>query len=321
MTHETAHVTTQETESTTTLADIHRLWREIAVAKDLSPVSLRNTENTFKRICRFIPGDTLLSELDENRYYKLLADCRSHGYSEETIRDVNTTLRKFLNLAERKKLVCDSMLRHCDRVKIGRRKEYRVVEPEEMQLLDDTLQTCFKERHRQLINLLYYTGVRIGEALALTYADIIELSCRTDEGCCSTHVVSVTKSYDSALKLVKSTKNYKLRHIPLTDTMYDLLAPAIEAHKKAGGSPDERIFPYSQSFVSQLLHSAYTLSGISPLRCHDFRHTFISNLVKAGLPLPVIEKVSGDTQATILSRYSHCFKDDELLVLDVMSKL
>lgn len=49
--------------------------------------------------------------------------------------------------------------------------------------------------------------------------------------------------------------------------------------------------------------------------CHEFRHTFISNLIKEGVPLPVIEKVSGDTQETILKRYSHMFESDEVMVL------
>jgi len=55
--------------------------------------------------------------------------------------------------------------------------------------------------------------------------------------------------------------------------------------------------------------------------CHEFRHTFISNLIGQGVPLPVIEKVSGDTQATILKRYSHMFESDEFMVLQALSSI
>ena len=37
--------------------------------------------------------------------------------------------------------------------------------------------------------------------------------------------------------------------------------------------------------------------------------------------MPVIEKVSGDTQKTIFERYSHMFDDDDGLVLDALENL
>ena len=55
--------------------------------------------------------------------------------------------------------------------------------------------------------------------------------------------------------------------------------------------------------------------------CHDFRHTYISNLVKKGIPLPIIESVSGDTQETIFKHYSHMFEGDEQMILDVLEEL
>jgi len=65
--------------------------------------------------------------------------------------------------------------------------------------------------------------------------------------------VHITKSYNSAYKLLKGTKNDKTRKIPL--------------------------------------------------------------------PEPVIEQVSGDTQETILKRYSHMLKGDEGLVLEALRKI
>ena len=45
------------------------------------------------------------------------------------------------------------------------------------------------------------------------------------------------------------------------------------------------------------------------------------NFLKNNVPLPVIEKVSGDTQQTILERYSHMFESDEVMVLLTMQSL
>ena len=43
--------------------------------------------------------------------------------------------------------------------------------------------------------------------------------------------------------------------------------------------------------------------------------------MRKGVPLPVIEKVSGDTQKTIFDRYSHMFEDDEMLVIRALETL
>ena len=41
-------------------------------------------------------------------------------------------------------------------------------------------------------------------------------------------------------------------------------------------------------------------------------------MIRKGVPLPIIESVSGDTQETILKRYSHMFVGDEQMLLDVL---
>ena len=61
--------------------------------------------------------------------------------------------------------------------------------------------------------------------------------------------------------------------------------------------------------------------GIREYNCHDFRHTYISNLIKQATPIPVIESVSGDTQETIFKRYSHMFEGDEYMVLKALEAI
>ena len=69
-----------------------------------------------------------------------------------------------------------------------------------------------------------------------------------------------------------------------------------------------------------MIKKACREKGIFEYNCHDFRHTYISTLVREGVPIPVIEKVSGDKQVTIFKRYSHMFPGDEEWVLQVLEK-
>ena len=81
---------------------------------------------------------------------------------------------------------------------------------------------------------------------------------------------------------------------------------------------DARIITWDHSACRMMLEKACKSVGVRNYCCHDFRHTYISNLIRRGVPLPIIESASGDTQATILKHYSHMFVGDEQMLLDVL---
>lgn len=188
-----------------------------------------------------------------------------------------------------------------------------------------------------MFNLLYYTGVRIGEALALTYNDFEEFTyykkgeddsirlVPSEKDTKGAHLkgmrVKVLKAYLSDFKITKDPKNVKHHTIPLAPAPERLFARIKEEHRIDGGDMTDRIFPWGHSAVDQALKKACEKCGLPPYHCHEFRHTFISTLISKGVPLPVIEKVSGDTQATIIERYSHMFESDEVMVLNAMNNL
>ena len=74
-------------------------------------------------------------------------------------------------------------------------------------------------KYKLLVNLLYYTGMRIGEVIALTYEDFLAYS-KTPCGKKEYMRVNVTKSYNSVYKLLKGTKNQN------TD-IYPIMTPKI----------------------------------------------------------------------------------------------
>ena len=118
--------------------------------------------------------------------------------------------------------------------------------------------------------------------------------------------------------LANRTKNKKNRKIPLTSTVIKLYLEDVQAQY---GDNANRVFGGTYNMYASSLSAACKKIGIPHCSCHSFRHTFISNLMRKGVPLPVIEKVSGDTQKTIFERYSHMFDDDEQMVLDALTGL
>lgn len=323
------------------------LWKIKMQVNNSSPVTIQNTEQHLRMISQFIPLETRIKDITEDTYLKFCADIRLHGYAEETLYSLNATFRKLINLTFKKRLIKENILNYTDNMKTKQKEDYKLIDHDDFM----KLQAYFRDNkfvrlgvnnypiYRFLVYLLYETGIRIGEALALTYNDFetfsyykkddpdkpIVRTAPSSSDIEGKHLqgmrVKINKAYVSDIKLTKDPKNYKKRTIPLPNYTERLYMITKEKHLQKGGSLDDKIFNFSHGAASTMIKNACQKINIPVATCHDFRHTYISNLIKNGVPLPVIEKVSGDTQNTILKRYSHMFETDEVMVLEAMANL
>ena len=328
-----------------TLQGAYDLWLIKAEGQNFSPVSIKNTRQQIRMVYRFVPATTKLKDIDEEVYYKFCSDIRKYGYSEETIHSINATFRKMINLAYKKKIIKENILNYADNIKTKKKEDYKTISKEEFYEIDK----YFKEndfwrmgvnnypKYRLMFNILYYTGLRIGECIALTYVDfegfiyyqpknevLLEADSpnqNTQEKPVQGTRVKIDKSFVSGMNLTKEPKNYKKRSIPLSPAPERLFIEIKESHLEKGGSLEDKIFTWGYGLCDAVLKKACNALDFPKYTCHDFRHTFISNLIRKGVPLPVIEKASGDTQQTILKRYSHMFEGDELMILTAMKDL
>ncbi|WP_285945994.1 tyrosine-type recombinase/integrase [Thomasclavelia cocleata] len=328
-----------------TLKGVYELWLIKAKSQDFSPVTINNTSRNMAMIYQFLPSETKLKNIDETVYQKFCADMREHNYSEETLRLLNSTFRKMINLAYKKKLIKENFLDYADNMKTKRKEDYTVITKEEFDLLDNYFKNNEYWRlgenkypkFRLMFNILYYCGLRIGECLALTYNDFEEFSyyrkteekpiriAPTSEATEKAHLqgmrININKAYVSAIKLTKDPKNLKKRSIPLAPAPERLFMRIKEEHLLKDGSMEDKIFNWQYGLCDKTIKKACKDLELPLFSCHMFRHTFISNLIKSNVPLSVIEKVSGDTQEIILKRYSHMFENDEIIVLEAMKNL
>ena len=320
------------------------LWKREAVADNLSPITIRNTEQHFAVLSKYLPPMVKMKDITIEMYKDTLNKCRADKYAEESLHSFNATFRKLINTAYAKGYISHNILTGQKNFRTDSKKEYRLVTADEYRVLDQYFAAGgfvrngvdnFKE-YRLLFAILYFTGLRIGEALALTYDDFEKFDyyakgtgpniwvAVSPEDTKAPHLrgkrIKIKKSYATKSKQIKGTKNRKERTVPINDQIDYLLG---HLNKSAEYQSDpkkrrERLFPWTDGAVNATLARACENTGLEHITCHAFRHTYISNLIRMGVPLPVIEKVSGDTQATILRRYSHMFEQDERLVLEAL---
>ncbi len=308
-----------------TLQGAFELWKNKARAQDYSPATVVNTEQHIRMLNEFIPMDTAIQNITEDVYEDIFARCRSK-YKDETIKTLNATLRKLINLAYKKRLLGENPLVRMDNVKTKKTEKVRVITTGEWKKIDSFFNSE-KRKYKKLrfmVNILYYTGIRIGECLALTWDDFEEFvrSAEQNEGGAEQSKkgmrLSISKTILQDGTPKDTTKNKKNRKIPLSPEVVGLYTENYEIRAE---ERSDRIFTCTYNTYIWYLTMVCRKTGIPHCSCHSFRHTFISNLIRKGVPLPVIEKVSGDTQKTIFERYSHMFEDDEGLVLRALENL
>lgn len=320
-----------------TIQGAYELWKNKACAQGFSKMTIVNTENYVKMLGEVISTDTKIEEITAEMYDEIFAKCR-RKYRDETIKTLNATFRKLINLSYKKRLLSENPLGRMDNVKARKTEKIRIISSKEWKKIDQYFSgnkfaaiNC-----RFMFNILYYTGIRIGECLALTWQDfeIFERSSKkdfTDDAESSIEYSVVDNEDDLQMMrlninktilrdgtLMNTTKNKKNRKIPLSPVVVKLF---IREAKIRQNSKEDRIFDGTYNTYVSHLSTACKIINIPHCSCHSFRHTFISNLMRKGVPLPVIEKVSGDTQKTIFERYSHMFDDDDGLVLEALEDL
>ena len=318
-----------------TLQGAYELWKNRAKTQNYSKATIINAEYYMKMLNAFISLDTPISEITEKVYEDVFVRCRLK-YEDETIKTLNATFRKLVNLAYKKKLVEENPLARADNVKAGKTKRIRIITNEEWEKIKGYFEENENIRFKFMLNILYYTGIRIGECLALTWEDFEEVTqtlgqeaantlCSSAEGHNATEGRQLQKMRLNINKTIlqdgtpkDTTKNKKDRKIPLSQAVIKLY---LDNYCMQNVKMTDRIFTDAYNTYIRRLAIVCKKVGIQHCSCHSFRHTFISNLMRKGVPLPVIEKVSGDTQKTIFDRYSHMFEDDETLVIKALETL
>ena len=153
--------------------------------------------------------------------------------------------------------------------------------------------------------LLYWTGIRCGELLALTPFDFMLDSSR----------LRINKSYQSlhGMDTVTDPKTPKsVRTIVMPTFLRDEMTDFIELRDDV--APDERLFAVTKHFLAHEMERGCRASGVKRIRIHDIRHSHVSLLIEMGFSALATAERMGHKAVDITYRYAHLFptKQDEM---------
>jgi integrase len=161
--------------------------------------------------------------------------------------------------------------------------------------------------------VLYYTGMRIGELMALTFADV-DLKAGT---------ISINKTYHKidGRTVITPPKTEKGNR---TITIPQFLCDCLERHMKRiyGATSGTRLFSSSKNPYLQHMKKHEALAGLHHIRLHDLRHSHASLLIELGFSaLLVSERLGHENVSTTLDIYSHLFPSKQSEVADKLNRL
>ncbi len=266
-----------------------------------------------------------LTEITTEHVEDWKVDRFREGCTPSTVlRDI-ATLSAVLTRAVKMGKLDDNPVRRVDKPKIDRRPQVRYLDADEEARVRRALihrdqkaqkmrrsANLWRRRRRkeELPSLTYFadhltpavlismnTGLRRGELLSLTWADV-----NVQER------ILTVRSH--------SAKTGNTRHVPLNDE-------ALESLKRwrKQNVQHERVFPITTSFKTSWAALLEEAKIATRFRWHDLRHHFASRLVQQGVPLNTVRELLGHGSMAMTIRYAHLAPNQRREAVDKLTRI
>ena len=223
------------------------------------------------------------------------------GYSPTYLKTINNQLSAIFNYAVR---YYDLKSNPCEKAgSMGKSKaeEMDFWTGEEFRKFIDSVMN--KRLSYMAFMTLYWTGMRLGELLALNPKDV-DLKKRT---------ISITKSYQrlgkkDVITPPKTPKSKRVITIPefLAADIKDYMDSLYELQE------NDRLFPITKYYLEHEMQRGIKESGVKRIRVHDLRHSHASMLIELGFsPLEIANRLGHEKVETTLNTYAHLYPNKQ----------
>jgi len=190
---------------------------------------------------------------------------------------------------------------------------------EEQKAIEKTIEGS-EDRRLHGILLCLYSGLRIGELLALTWNDV-----DLERG-----VIKVTKTVyrerdeNGEWRLFEDLPKTKAsdRVIPLPEYMVEVLRQDLASARSqyvVENKKGERMSIRSYQYLFEKLTER---AGARKLNFHALRHTFATRAIECGMDVRTVADLMGHKNASItLNRYAHCMLDHKIEMMRKLPKI
>ena len=254
-------------------------------------------------------GGKRLDQIDRQTVMDILLEMRKQGLSRSSIDLARGCISGPMQFAIYQGVIqADPTLGVLKQLRLTRGKKgsskVKAMDAEQARAFLGACQTYRPDTY-ELFAMLLGTGCRLGEALALTWADV-DFRAKT---------ARINKSYR---RQVSTTKTKKTREIALGEEIYHMLRRLKASRMHEGkGKTSPLVFPdragghIHQNSVRNAAGQIFKKADLTRFRIHDLRHTFATLALRAGTPVQMVSQQLGHSSISItMDVYGHLIPQD-----------
>ncbi|RJE88586.1 site-specific integrase [Paenibacillus sp. 1011MAR3C5] len=308
-----------------TLEKLRDIWIEdYQLEREPRLNTVRNRMTATNSLINFFGGNTKAKDIDSDEYQRYLNNLKKRGLEKGTLHRYHESISIFFSYAVRKNAMLSNpgdeanipaFKISLEQIESGNYELPKFLEKEQLKHFLNIVRFRGQPQEYYFFLILAYTGMRIGELLALKISDFNEAK----------KTISITKT----LTVLTRISDYSLgppknlssvRVISIGDTVIKAIKAQIEWQEKikndieidhdvgflfwsyaSPGYPASAV--YLGNRFSKLLEIAELPSSLTP---HSLRHTHVSLSASAGIDLAVIQERLGHKNDEITRRvYLH----------------
>ena len=279
-------------------------------------------------------GNLALIQIDDSILQTtIINQLKIDGYSYSTVQFTNNILSQILQYASTRGKIQKNPMKDVTVPKrsLFETKEKRFLSEEERNKLVDACYSTFANGNRRykfgaFYVFLLYTGLRIGEGLALKWKHI-DFEKRT---------VYVSRTIITIYNKEKSGNNKILVDQPTTKTgksrtvyLSDMALNALYDLKEHMGYDPEKYIVYTKNNTNMRPTDAYKTfqyiikrANITKCTIHSLRHSFVSMMIGNGVPIIMVSAMVGHTSiGNTMKVYSHLLQETQAESIKIIKNL
>ena len=235
-------------------------------------------------------------------------DEKGHPFSQTYLKTVNNQMSAIMNYAVAHYRLPSNPCRAAGSMGKSKAEEMHIWTQKQYEQFSKTIQ---KSSVRLAFDILFYTGMRSGELLALTPADILPAKR-----------ININKNYAkiNGMELFLEPKTPKSKRcISIPDFLYNEIQEYID--KLYGIQQNDRIFYFTKSALDKEIKRISVKAGLPSIRVHDLRHSHASMLIEMGFnALEIADRLGHESVKTTLDTYSHLYPDKDKKLAEELNK-
>ncbi|WP_033760609.1 tyrosine-type recombinase/integrase [Helicobacter pylori] len=271
---------------------LQALKRFLALKIGLKQTSINSLENVFNSVFRVmdLKESDKLKKITQEKIARYHEETLKH-YKKNTIHNLNANLKSFLEFCEQEGFMEKSPYFS---VTLKNAKEAKAIEPFSLEEVKTIIENAESIRLKAFLMVAFFTGMRTGEQLALTWEDI-DFNEKT---------ITINKSLNELGQITTPKNKPSIREI-------DLLEPVEKILKELKESEPNKKFvfisvPKRSTMFQRAFRSLLRALNLKERKFYTTRHTFASLMLSQGEEAMWVSKTLGHKDLnTTYKTYSH----------------